>query len=391
MSEPIKDPEPPPDEEKRDGIPRWVKIAAAVIGVVATAAGIFTGIFSLMSEYQQQKTAQATELKKAEQERTEQLRIEKQMEKVEIDARAAEKAKEVQIERDKALQQQAALAAGRLELERQSRLEKKEEMNRERERRYQDQKKLFEAVSKVAGTENPYLDPILTIARYAETDTENRGLIIRALTLHAENRCGAGEPKLIFDVFEQVGASALPEAISLNRIALRRLKELLQLHVEAVLKSKVALQVPTLAANEPSVTPFCDAVHSTLQRTENFPGPIQYILLSKTISVDLPEPAERSANADETLTAIQKELSCNAEMLEISAKFLGEHLKTVPEMLELRDNYLTFDHARHSLMDLPGGDALELFFRGVLIWPMGDKVWGRAQEIRSNFKRRCPL
>jgi len=241
-----------------DSLPKWVKTAAAIIGIVATAATIMTGIGAIIMQYrstmvemEKEHTNQKVALKEAEEYRLQQAR-EKAEERVDArKERAAEQAQAL------AIKSEEARLVG-------SQIRQKEEIleAQESERKNQEEKDFLLRVSRIADSDAPALGDLVTVKRATRMHPEYDDLVANALVARAEKSSSLSEIRLIFSILKSLKIREVrDEVVGLRHMALKRCRQMLQgLFVVHLIRYKDGLV---------SRETVCETVQLLPQRTNN--------------------------------------------------------------------------------------------------------------------------
>jgi hypothetical protein len=261
MSEPKPTSDKSNETEDQAGIPRWVKTIGAVVGILATAAGIFVGISTLVKEFREttreiakEKRQQAEEEAKAEKQRTEQIRLqneaegqaaERRIEEIRLRSESERKSEEQRSEQlsleneakekeheAKLSEEQQKTRQAEIQLEIIERQELRADKISQRDERISNQKVLLEEVSKLAGSRAPEsssLNSLLKISRFAD-EAESRDMIVRALAAYADKSCSPSELHLIFSTLSSMDMDEdlFQEIVNLNRLGFKQFEAINQ-------------------------------------------------------------------------------------------------------------------------------------------------------------------
>jgi hypothetical protein len=213
------------ETREQDGLPRWVKTAAAVIGLVATFATILTGIGAIIMQYrstmvelEKERTHQKIALKEAEEYRLQQAKEKMEADGIVRQEREAEQAQALAIKREEAKLTESQFRQKEETIEAQ-----------ERERDAQEEKDFLLRVSRVADSNTPVLGDLVAIKRAVHLHPEYDDLVASALVARAEKSNSLSEVRLIFGILNSLRVREVRDEVSeLRQVALERYKEMLQ-------------------------------------------------------------------------------------------------------------------------------------------------------------------
>jgi hypothetical protein len=329
------------ETREQDGLPRWVKTAAAVIGLVATFATILTGIGAIIMQYrstmvelEKERTHQKIALKEAAE-----YRLQQAKEKVEADGivrqgRESEQAQALVLKRE-----EAKLAELQI-------MEKEEIIKaQERERDAQEEQDFLLRVSRVADSSTPVLGDLVAVKRAVRLHPEYDDLVANALVARAEKSNSLSEIRLIFGILSSMRVREVRDEVSeLRQLALERYKEMLQgvflVHLVRYSDGRVSRET------------VCKALQLFPQRTKNSdlgPSTQRAIVVdSLVLSDELTELDGEIQNVTDVLfdedrvaegeQAYLDQISLNGLIISSARSFLpasSEHIETQEKLDEL--------------------------------------------------------
>ena len=209
-------------------VPRWIKTAGAVVGIVVALIGAFGAISQVLislktmeGNIQKDRLSTQQSEERVAQENRKQEEIEKQ--RAESEAAANLKVKEAE-----ARTQEAARDAIRLSMAKEIETKKLDERFRVRqEARVQKgaEKANFEvALSSLFKADGQTLPSLAQLSRYTTAGDERLPSIFTSLVAKLDDVEEPSEVNIIFQLFEKAGPSALGSVVDANRNALERYK-----------------------------------------------------------------------------------------------------------------------------------------------------------------------
>lgn len=222
-----------PEDRIRDDadealIPRWVKTAGALVGIVVTLIGAFAGISQVLISLknidnniqQGQLQTQQTKTKEAEENRKK-AEIEKQ--RVEAEAAASLKVIEAEVRKEEAARDAINLSLKK-EIETKTLEESFKVKQEARIQRNNENLNFDGALFSLFKNEGRTLPNLATLSKYTLPNDERLPSILTSLVAKLDEVEQPSEVNIIFQLFEKAGPSALGSVIDSNRNALERYK-----------------------------------------------------------------------------------------------------------------------------------------------------------------------
>jgi competence protein ComGC len=213
------------EAREQDGLPKWIKTVAAVIGIVATSATIMTGIGAIIMQYrstmvelEKERTQQQVALKEAEEYKLQQAKEKAEVRDLERQGRVAEQEQALVMKRE-----EARLA--------ESQIRQKQEIaeTQEGERKAREEKDFLLKVSRIADSDKPSLGDLVTIKRAARLHPEYDDMVANALVARAEKSNSLSEVRLIFSILRSLRPREIRDEVAgLRREALEKYRQMLQ-------------------------------------------------------------------------------------------------------------------------------------------------------------------
>lgn len=206
-------------KQQRDGLPRWIKRTAAIVGILATATAIFTGVYQVSLQWRRS----ALDIEK---ERTKQQQAVKGAEEARLHLKNAE----LEIEKEKTKQKQTEKEKTQIELQQQEAVEINNEKKQHQAQDRLKEKEILKAISDVADKKKePAFSALVSLSPYIN-DREYKEQILSALLLKAMNSDSTTEIEYIFKLlnnmmYDRWAFFLFSEIVQLNREAFSQFKE----------------------------------------------------------------------------------------------------------------------------------------------------------------------
>lgn len=215
-------------------VPKWVKTAGAIAGIVVALLGAFVGIYQVAVSLRQidvniekeRRGSEEAKFKQAEEDRKK-AEVEANRSLAEEDSKVALRDKDLEVKRAEVAKETVARYALQLSIDRDVKTKTLDEQFKiEAERRVQskeDTTQFSETLHGVFSKENP-LPSLARLTPYATPGDGRLGSILTPLVAKLDDVKTASEVNIVFQLFEKAGPSALASVIDSNRNALERYK-----------------------------------------------------------------------------------------------------------------------------------------------------------------------
>lgn len=308
-------------------IPKWVKTAGALVGIVVALIGAFAGISQVLISLKQiendiQQGRLQTEQAKAKEAEEHRKTAEIEKQRVESEAAATQKIKAVELQKEEAARDAITLSM-RKEIETKT-LEESFKVKQEARIQKNNENINFDgALFSLFKNDGRTLPSLATLSKYTIPRDERLPSILTSLVAKLDEVQEPSEVNIIFQLFERAGPSALGSVIDSNRNALERYKsdcKKLALH-QFHLDRKILLEQPGNSTEQIPLFSLLEKSTSTLMSTQD---------------LDTGLAALERAHIEDVWDQITRSLTGNSSYREIKAG--GK----VPPMIS-RDHLLRFE------------------------------------------------